>query len=319
LTRRYAPGQAGARPWYISAMSDTQLVSADDVRTIAVLGAGTMGHGIAQVAAMAGFQVVLQDIAPDLVDHGLARIQANLDQGVARGKVTAEARVETIARLTGTTDLAQAASRADVVIEAVPERLDLKRDIFTAVARAASPRALLATNTSSLSIAAIAASVPSPARVVGMHFFNPVHLMKLVEVVTHDRALPAAVALARSVGARLGKTPIVVKDVPGFASSRLGLILGLEAMRMVEAGVASAADIDTAMKLGYGHPMGPLELTDLVGLDVRLSIAEYLRQEIGPHFEPPAILRDKVAAGKLGKKTGEGFYRWPGGVKEEGK
>ena len=298
-------------------MSDTQLVSADDVRTIAVLGAGTMGHGIAQVAAMAGFQVVLQDIAPDLVDRGLSRIQANLDQGVARGKVTAEVRAETIARLTGTTDVSQAASRADVIIEAVPERLDLKRDIFTAVERAASPRTLLATNTSSLSIAAIAESVPSPGRVVGMHFFNPVHLMKLVEVVTHDRALPAAVALARAVGARLGKTPIVVKDVPGFASSRLGLILGLEAMRMVEAGVASAADIDTAMKLGYGHPMGPLELTDLVGLDVRLSIAEYLQKEIGPHFEPPAILRDKVAAGKLGKKTGEGFYRWPDGVKEE--
>jgi 3-hydroxybutyryl-CoA dehydrogenase len=299
-------------------MSDTQLVSADDVRTVVVLGAGTMGHGIAQVAAMAGFQVVLQDIAPDLVDRGLARIQANLDQGVARGKVTAEARAEAMARLTGTTDVSQAASRADVVIEAVPERLDLKRDIFTAVARAASPRALLATNTSSLSIAAIAGSVSSPGRVVGMHFFNPVHLMKLVEVVTHDRALPAAVSLARAVGARLGKTPIVVKDVPGFASSRLGLILGLEAMRMVEAGVASAADIDTAMKLGYGHPMGPLELTDLVGLDVRLSIAEYLQKEIGPHFEPPAILRDKVAAGKLGKKTGEGFYRWPDGVKEEG-
>jgi 3-hydroxybutyryl-CoA dehydrogenase len=300
-------------------MSDTQLVSVDDVRTIAVLGAGAMGHGIAQVAAMAGFQVVLQDIAPDLVDQGLARVQANLDQGVARGKVTDQARAETLARLTGTTDLQQAASRADVVIEAVPEKLELKRDIFTAVERAASPRTLLATNTSSLSIAAIAASTTSPGRVVGMHFFNPVHLMKLVEVVTHDGALPAAVALARTLGARLSKTPIVVKDVPGFASSRLGLILGLEAMRMVEAGVASAADIDTAMKLGYGHPMGPLELTDLVGLDVRLSIAEYLQKEIGPHFEPPAILRDKVAAGKLGKKTGEGFYRWPDGVREEGK
>jgi 3-hydroxybutyryl-CoA dehydrogenase len=298
-------------------MNDTQLVSADEVRTVAVLGAGTMGHGIAQVAAMAGFHVVLRDIAPDLVDQGLARIQTNLDQGVARGKVPEQARSEALARLTGTTDLALAVSRADVVIEAVPEKLDLKREIFTAVERAAPARALLATNTSSLSIAAIAGASTSPGRVVGMHFFNPVHIMKLVEVVTHERALPAAVTLARALGARLGKTPITVKDVPGFASSRLGLVLGLEAMRMVEAGVASPADIDTAMKLGYGHPMGPLELTDLVGLDVRLGIAEYLRQEIGPHFEPPAILRDKVAAGKLGRKTGEGFYRWPGGVKEE--
>jgi 3-hydroxybutyryl-CoA dehydrogenase len=298
-------------------MNDTQLVTADEVRTVAVLGAGTMGHGIAQVAAMAGLHVVLRDVAADLVDQGLARIRVNLDQGVSRGKVTEQARSEALARLTGTTDLVLAVSRADVVIEAVPERIELKREIFKAVERAAPPRALLATNTSSLSIADIAGAVPSPGRVVGMHFFNPVHIMKLVEVVAHDRVHQAAVSLARALGARLGKTPITVKDTPGFASSRLGLVLGLEAMRMVEAGVASAADIDTAMKLGYGHPMGPLELTDLVGLDVRMSIAEYLRQELGPHFEPPAILRDKVAAGKLGKKTGEGFYRWAGGVKEE--
>lgn len=298
-------------------MNDTQLVTADEVRTVAVLGAGTMGHGIAQVAAMAGLHVVLRDVAANLVDQGLARIRVNLDQGVTRGKVTEQARSEALARLTGTTDLGLAVSRADVVIEAVPERLELKREIFKSVDRAAPPRALLATNTSSLSVADIAGAVSSPGRVVGMHFFNPVHIMKLLEVVAHDRVHPAAVSLARALGARLGKTPITVKDMPGFASSRLGLALGLEAMRMVEAGVASAADIDTAMKLGYGHPMGPLELTDLVGLDVRLAIAEYLRQELGPHFEPPAVLRDKVAAGKLGKKTGEGFYRWAGGVKEE--
>jgi 3-hydroxybutyryl-CoA dehydrogenase len=298
-------------------MSDTHLVSPDDVRTVVVLGAGTMGHGIAHVAAMAGFRVILRDIAPDVVDQGLARIRQNLDQGVARGKVTDEARAEALARLTGTTDLVQAASQADVVIEAAPEKLDLKREIFQALDRATPARALLATNTSSLSIASIAAAVADPGRVVGMHFFNPVHIMKLCEVVSHAQAHPAAVALARALGARLGKTPITVKDAPGFASSRLGLALGLEAMRMVEAGVASAADIDTAMKLGYGHPMGPLELTDLVGLDVRLSIAEYLTKEIGPNFEPPAILRGKVAEGKLGKKSGEGFYRWPGGVKEE--
>ncbi len=300
-------------------MSDTHLVSPDDVRTIAVLGAGTMGHGIAQIAATAGFRVILRDIGADLVDQGLARIQRNLDQGVARGKLTDQARAEALARLTGTTDLVQAASQADVVIEAAPEKLDLKREIFEAVDRAAPARALLATNTSSLSIASIAAVAADPGRVVGMHFFNPVHIMKLVEVVSHAQARPAAVTLACTLGARMGKTPITVKDVPGFASSRLGLIIGLEAMRMVQAGVASVADIDTAMKLGYGHPMGPLELTDLVGLDVRLSIAEYLSKEIGAHFEPPAILRDKVAAGKLGKKSGEGFYRWPDGVKEDTK
>ena len=298
-------------------MSDIHLVSPDDVRTIVVLGAGTMGHGIAQIAATAGFRVILRDIAPDLVEQGLARIQRNLDQGVTRGKLTDEARAEALARLTGTTDLVQAASQADVVIEAAPEKLDLKREIFKAVDRAAPARALLATNTSSLSIESIASVAADPGRVVGMHFFNPVHIMKLVEVVSHAQARPAAVTLARTLGARMGKTPITVKDVPGFASSRLGLIIGLEAMRMVQAGVASVADIDTAMKLGYGHPMGPLELTDLVGLDVRLSIAEYLSKEIGPHFEPPAILRDKVAAGKLGKKSGEGFYRWPDGVKED--
>jgi 3-hydroxybutyryl-CoA dehydrogenase len=169
---------------------------------------------------------------------------------------------------------------------------------------------LLASNTSSLPIADIATAVRDRSRLVGMHFFNPVHLMKLVEVVHHPGTSRAAVALAVALAEKLGKTPIVVADSPGFASSRLGLVLSLEAMRMVEQGVASAADIDTAMKLGYGHPMGPLELTDLVGLDVRLGIADYLAGTLGSAFSPPTILRTKVADGKLGKKTGEGFYRW---------
>ncbi|HEX4423450.1 MAG TPA: 3-hydroxyacyl-CoA dehydrogenase family protein, partial [Kofleriaceae bacterium] len=177
--------------------------------------------------------------------------------------------------------------------------------------------ALLATNTSSLPVGEIAKSVGDPSRLVGMHFFNPVHVMKLVEVVRHAGSAPAAVALAVGLAEKLGKTPITVADSPGFASSRLGLVLGLEAMRMVEQQVASAADIDTAMKLGYGHPMGPLELTDLVGLDVRLGIAAYLSEALGPTFTPPEILRAKVADGKLGKKTGEGFYRWsPDGKKQ---
>lgn len=296
-------------------MSETTLVSVEDVRVIAVLGAGTMGHGIAQVAAMAGYQTVMRDIDEAAVARGRARIQDNLDQGVARGKVSAEARDAALARLSVTADLAGAVAGADVVIEAAPERMALKQEIFAAVDQAAPARAILATNTSSLSVAGIAAALRDPGRMVGMHFFNPVHIMKLLEVVAHAGTQPGAVACARALGERMGKTPIVVRDVPGFASSRLGVAIGLEAMRMLEQGVASAADIDTAMKLGYGHPMGPLELTDLVGLDVRLSIAEYLASELGAHFRPPEILRARVAAGKLGKKTGEGFYRWQDGKK----
>jgi 3-hydroxybutyryl-CoA dehydrogenase len=192
----------------------------------------------------------------------------------------------------------------------VPEKLELKAQLFGEV-DALAPDALLATNTSSLSVSSIARAVKDPGRVVGMHFFNPVHLMKLCEVVRHAGSDASAVTAAVALAERWGKTPITVNDSPGFASSRLGLVLGLEAIRMVEAGVASAADIDTAMKLGYGHPMGPLELTDLVGLDVRLGIADYLAGEIGPAFQPPALLRTLVAEGKLGKKSGEGFYKWP--------
>jgi 3-hydroxybutyryl-CoA dehydrogenase len=223
----------------------------------------------------------------------------------------AEALAETLGLVLGEAlALADACALADCVIEAVPERLELKREIFQAIDHAAPPHALLATNTSSLPIGEIAGAAREPARVVGMHFFNPVHVMKLVEVVRHSRAGADYIALAVALAEKMGKTPITVADSPGFASSRLGLVIGLEAMRMVEQGVASAADIDTAMKLGYGHPMGPLELTDLVGLDVRLGIADYLARAIGPAFEPPRVLRDKVAAGKLGKKSGEGFYRW---------
>jgi 3-hydroxybutyryl-CoA dehydrogenase len=275
-----------------------------------VIGAGTMGHGIAQVAAQAGIAVQIQDTLKGAAAGAIDRIAKNLAKGVELGKVTAADRDATLARLTAHDDLAGAVHHVDGVIEAVPERLDLKREIFAIVDRAAPKHALLATNTSSLPIADIANDLADPSRLVGMHFFNPVHLMKLVEVVRHGRADAAAVALAVALAEKLGKTPITVTDSPGFASSRLGLVIGLEAMRMVEQGVASAADIDTAMKLGYGHPMGPLELTDLVGLDVRLGIAEYLSGALGPAFNPPQILATKVASGKLGKKSGEGFYRW---------
>ncbi len=198
------------------------------------------------------------------------------------------------------------------MIEAAPEQLPLKRTIFTEVERHAPARALLASNTSSLRIGEIASALRAPERFVGMHFFNPAHILKLLEIVAGEATAPEAVETARGLGVRMGKEPIVVRDSPGFASSRLGLVLGLEAMRMLESGVASAADIDKAMTLGYGHPMGPLKLTDLVGLDVRLAIAEYLEKELGPAFAPPRILRELVRAGKLGRKTGEGFYLWEG-------
>ena len=275
-----------------------------------MIGAGTMGHGIAQVAARAGFQTVLCDVADELLAAALARIRAGLEKGVERGKVEADEVEPTLARLEATTSIAAAAAAADLVIEAIPEDMALKRDLFARLETAAPPAALLATNTSSLSVATIAAALADPGRLLGMHFFNPVHAMKLIEIVTHEANPAAAVQTAVAVAERLGKTAIVVKDVPGFATSRLGVLLGLEAMRMLEQGVASARDIDTAMVLGYRHPMGPLELTDLVGLDVRLAIAEYLHEELGEAFRPPEILRRLVDEGKLGKKSGEGFYKW---------
>ena len=286
------------------------LPTLEQVKTITVIGAGTMGHGIAHVCAVMGAQVRVYDAMHGAARAGIDKITKNLAKGVELGKISAADRDAALARLSASDDIVAAITGADCVIEAVPERMDLKREIFEAIDKAAPAHALLATNTSSLPIADIAAAVADPSRVVGMHFFNPVHVMKLVEVVRHPRASDAAVALAVALSEKLGKTPITVTDSPGFASSRLGLVIGLEAMRMVEQNVASPADIDTAMKLGYGHPMGPLELTDLVGLDVRLGIAEYLTGALGPAFTPPQVLRDKVAAGKLGKKSGEGFYRW---------
>lgn len=286
------------------------LPSLEQIRTIAVIGAGTMGHGIAHVAAQAGISVHLFDAMRGAAHAGVSKITKNLDKGVQLGKLAAENRDAAVARITAFDELTPALAGVDCVIEAVPELIELKREIFGTIDKIGPSHALLASNTSSLPIGDIARAVRDPSRFVGMHFFNPVHLMKLVEVVRHADSSSAAVSLAVALSEKLGKSPIVVADSPGFASSRLGLVIGLEAMRMVEQGVASAADIDTAMKLGYGHPMGPLELTDLVGLDVRLGIADYLSSSLGATFTPPAVLRDKVAAGKLGKKTGEGFYRW---------
>ncbi len=280
------------------------------INTVAVLGSGTMGAGIAQVCALAGCDVVLYDIDAALLDRALERIGKSLQKGVDKGKVAEAERDAALARIHTGVDLGPAASGADLVIEAVPEDLELKRRIFKEVA-AAAPEAVLGTNTSSLSITAIAGDATRPERVVGMHFFNPVPVMKLLEVVVGQRTSAETTALARSFGERLGKEVVVVRDTPGFASSRLGICIAMEAIRMVEQEVASPADIDRAMVFGYGHPMGPLRLTDLVGLDVRMAIAEHLARTLdAPHFEPQALLQRMVAQRKLGRKSGQGFYEW---------
>ena len=280
---------------------------------VTVLGAGTMGHGIAQVSAMAGHDVTLRDIESDIVADGVDAIRSNLAGGVERGKVTHEEMDATLSRVTGETDLAAAVDGADLVAEAVPEDLDLKTTVLTDAEDVASEDTILATNTSSLSVTELASALERPGNLIGLHFFNPVHIMSLVEVVVGERTDDSTREFGTEFVAGIDKTPVVVRDVPGFASSRLGVALGVEAIRMVEEGVASPRDIDNAMKLGYNHPMGPLELTDVVGLDVRLDILEYLREELGERFKPPQSLKRKVRAGKLGKKSGEGFYVWEDG------
>ena len=280
------------------------------IETVAVIGAGTMGHGIAQVAAGAGYKVILRDIDRDILARGIQAIERNLARGIQLGKLTEAESDQTLQHIWCTTSLEEV-SAADLVIEAAPERLELKQEILREVDSLLSRPYIFATNTSSLSITEIAKASRQPESVIGMHFFNPVHIMRLVEIVMGAATSEEVKDVVLEVSQSLRKEPIVVRDVPGFASSRLGVALGLEAMRMLEQGVASARDIDTAMELGYNHPVGPLKLTDMVGLDVRLNIAEYLHRELrSESFRPPAILRRLVNEGKLGKKTGEGFYQW---------
>jgi 3-hydroxybutyryl-CoA dehydrogenase len=269
-----------------------------------------MGQGIAQVTAIAGYVTHLHDADMARVPAAIEAIKRATDRLVQKGKMLNEARSEMIGMLVPAPDLTRAAADADLVIEAVPEQMDLKIDVLTRVKAAARERTILGTNTSSLSVTELGRRIGRGAWTVGLHFFNPPPVMELLEVVRGLETDEGVVDTALAVARRLGKTPIVVNDSPGFATSRLGVALGAEAMRMLEAGVASVADIDRAMELGYRHPMGPLKLTDLVGLDVRLSILEHLHREIGEQFRPPAILRQMVRAWRLGKKTGEGFYRW---------
>ena len=280
------------------------------IETIAVIGAGTMGHGIAHVAALAGFKVLLNDVDRESLARGVSAIERNLAKGIQLAKLTEDDRDRTLQHIHGTTNLDECA-QADLIIEAAPEKLDLKKEVLRQLESASDRPFIFASNTSSLSITEIGSASKRPGAVIGMHFFNPVHIMRLVEIVVGEKTSAETVNVVKGIGEKMRKEPIVVKDVPGFASSRLGVALGLEAMRMFEQGVASAQDIDTAMELGYNHPMGPLKLTDLVGLDVRLNIAEYLHRELGSEaFRPPEVLRRMVSEGKLGKKTGQGFYDW---------
>lgn len=276
---------------------------------IAVIGAGTMGAGIAGQAAVCGMRTHLFDVSEDAVQKGLDSIKASYSKGLARGKLTEQAIEHALENINTSTQLSDAVSGASLIIEAVPENIALKQRIFKEVEGLVDSDVILASNTSSLSISSIAKSLEQPQRMVGLHFFNPVAVMKLLEIVRGDRTDDSTLERVFRFANAMRKEHILVKDSPGFATSRLGIALGNEAMRMFEEGVASAQDIDKAMSLGYRHPIGPLALSDLVGLDVRLAITKHLYTELGTDtFKPAGILERLVGAGHLGRKTGKGFY-----------
>ena len=288
------------------------------ITKVAIIGAGTMGAGIAQVCAQAGWKTNLFDAFPDGLDKGMKAIDAFWEKGIARGKTTLEQKKMWATNLHAYQDLAAAVKDVDLVIEAVPENLQLKTKIFHTLGLETKEDCILGTNTSSLSIADIAAASGRPEKVIGMHFFNPVPIMKLLELVKHDQCSKETIDVAKEFGDAINKTTILVNDVPGFATSRLGVVLGNEAIKMLADGVASAKDIDTAMVLGYKHPMGPLELTDLVGLDVRRDILKNLQDSFDDDsYSPHPLLEKLVSENRLGKKTGMGIYDWSNGNAEE--
>jgi 3-hydroxybutyryl-CoA dehydrogenase len=282
------------------------------IERIAVLGAGIMGRGIAYAATVSGFDTRLYDALPGALDKGRSEIMGLMEKGVAAGKLQAEARDH--ARLRVEADLTKAVEGADLVIEAAPENIQLKCQLFGELDRLTGPEAILATNTSSLSVTEMAGATKRPANVVGMHFFNPVHRMKLVEIVRALETSPETIEAASVVAMRMGKEPVVVREAPGFVTTRVNALIGNEAFRMLEEGVASARDIDKALKLGLNHPMGPFELVDLVGLDTRLSILQFLFQTLGERYRPNNLMVQYVQAGRLGRKTGKGVYEYPEGA-----
>jgi 3-hydroxybutyryl-CoA dehydrogenase len=283
----------------------------NEIRTVAVIGAGIMGRGIAHVAALGGYRTILEDLLPASLRRAEDEIRANLEKAVELGKVPPAEASAALARLEFASNLEDAAREADLVIEAVPEEFESKEEIFRLLDRFCRPNTVLATNTSSLSVTEIAAVTERPAKIVGMHFFNPVHKMKLIEIIratgTDDETLAAAV----EVGRRMGKETVVINEAPGFITSRINAMIGNEAFYMLEAGIASAADIDKALKLGLNHPMGPFEMVDLVGLDTRLSILKYLHTTLGEKFRPCPLMEKYVAEGRLGRKVGRGVYEYP--------
>ena len=279
-----------------------------DVRTVAVLGAGTMGHGIAHAAMAAGYTTVLYDVSQAQLDKGRATIDAVIQKGVELGKVAADDAAAMRGRLRLATVVADAVREADIVIEAAPEQIDVKLSLFRAVEAAAPAHAVFASNTSALSITEMSAVLASPGRMGGMHFFNPVHRMKLVEVVKALDTTAETIAVMEAVAAKMGKETVLVKESPGFITTRINALIGNEAFYMLQDGVASARDIDKGLKLGLNHPMGPFELVDLVGLDTRLSILQYLHKMLGEKFRPCPLLEQHVRDGRLGRKVGKGVY-----------
>jgi len=280
------------------------------IRRLTVLGAGTMGHGIAHAAISAGYDTRLFDVNAASLEKGRASIQTIVAKGVELGKVNAGDADVILSRLSVTPSLAEALDDSDFIIEAAPERMDLKLQVFAEIQKLAPDRAVIASNTSALSITEMAGSLANPGRVAGMHFFNPVHKMKLVEMVQALESAPATMETVREVAERMGKEIVVVRESPGFITTRVNASLGNEAFYMLMEGVASARDIDKALKLGLNHPMGPFELVDLVGLDTRLSILEYLHRSLGEKYRPCPLLVQYVKAGRLGKKVGKGVYEY---------